>query len=67
MNPFCQHGLGLVAFCTEAAVWNEIDSLSVAICGPGSILQAHKPDEYDTRDQLAACSAPLARLADELA
>jgi acetylornithine deacetylase len=25
------------------------------VCGPGSIEQAHKPDEYLSSEQLAAC------------
>ena len=57
---------GLVSYCTEAGVWCELDGLSAAICGPGSILQAHKPDEYVTPEQLEACSALLRRLAREL-
>jgi acetylornithine deacetylase len=31
------------------------------VCGPGSIEQAHKADEYVDRAQLAACEAFLDR------
>jgi acetylornithine deacetylase len=36
------------------------------VCGPGSIAQAHKPNEYVTLDQIAKCDAFLRRLADRL-
>lgn len=32
------------------------------ICGPGAIAQAHKPDEYIERGQLAQCETFLDRL-----
>ena len=45
---------GRVAYGTEAPFFAEIGIPSV-ICGPGSIEQAHKPDEYVSLDQLAIC------------
>lgn len=33
------------------------------ICGPGSMDQGHKPDEFVSLAQLEACDALLARLA----
>lgn len=36
--------------------------VSTIICGPGSIEQAHQPDEFIARSQLAACDEFLARL-----
>ena len=51
----------LVAFGTEAGLFQELGSDAV-VCGPGSILQAHKPDEYVSVDQLAACLAMLEKL-----
>ena len=53
---------GLVAFGTEAGIFQQLGT-SVVVCGPGSIAQAHKPDEFIALDQLAACSAMLDRLA----
>ena len=39
------NGADLVAFGTEAGLFQEI-GLDAIVCGPGSIAQAHKPDEY---------------------
>jgi acetylornithine deacetylase len=36
------------------------------LCGPGSIEQAHKPDEYVSENQLVLCLKMLDRLANEL-
>jgi len=33
------------------------------VCGPGSMEQGHKPDEFVSLDQLERCDALLARLA----
>ncbi len=52
---------GLVPFGTEAGLFQAIGIPSV-ICGPGSIAQAHKPDEYLEIDQLSQSLAFLARL-----
>ena len=49
---------GTVPFGTEAGIFDAI-GMSVAICGPGSIEQAHKPDEYLAVDQLEKCLAML--------
>jgi acetylornithine deacetylase len=38
--------------------------IPTVVCGPGSIAQAHKPNEYVTLDQIARCDAFLGRLAD---
>lgn len=41
--------------------------MSVVVCGPpGSIDQAHKPDEYVSEDQMAQCLAMLERLSAKL-
>ncbi|MFN3616095.1 MAG: M20/M25/M40 family metallo-hydrolase, partial [Rubrimonas sp.] len=40
---------------------------SAVVGGPGSIEQAHKPDEYITLEQLAAGEAFLRRLIDRMA
>jgi len=53
-----------VPFGTEAAVFQEA-GMSVLVCGPGSIEQAHQPDEFIELDQLAACGDFLMCLADE--
>ena len=56
---------GLVPFGTEAGLFQAIGIPSV-ICGPGSIAQAHKPDEYLDVDQLEQCLAFLSRLVGRL-
>jgi len=61
-----QHlGTGAVSFATEASVFAGI-GIPTVVLGPGSIAQAHKPDEFITYDQVAACEAFFARLADAL-
>ncbi|MCC5992884.1 MAG: acetylornithine deacetylase [Rhodobacteraceae bacterium] len=59
------NGAGLVPFGTEAGLFQGIGIASV-ICGPGSIAQAHKPDEYIEISQLARCLDVLDGLADAL-
>lgn len=56
-----------VAFGTEGGLFQETLGVPVVVCGPGSITQAHKPDEYVTKDQLAACDAFMAGLLGRLA
>jgi acetylornithine deacetylase len=53
-------------FGTEAGLFREILGISTVVCGPGSIDHAHKPDEYITRDELAAGDAFLARIVEGL-
>ena len=56
---------GKVAFATEAGLFQEID-IPTIICGPGSIDQAHKPDEFVSLDQIAQCEAFMRRLMDRV-
>lgn len=51
-----------VAFGTEGGLFHKAGIPSV-ICGPGSMAQGHKPDEFITIEQLDACDAMLRRLA----
>ena len=55
----------VVAFGTEAGIFQEL-GMSAIVCGPGSIEQAHKADEYVPRDQLQACLDVLMRLGQRL-
>ena len=55
-----------VPFQTEAGQFQEA-GLSTVICGPGSITQAHQPDEYIETAQLDACTAMMRRLIARLA
>ena len=44
----------VVSFGTEAGLFQEI-GISTVVCGPGSIQQAHKIDEYIILDELKKC------------
>jgi len=44
----------VVSFGTEAGLFQEI-GISTVVCGPGSIEQAHKVDEYIMLDELKKC------------
>lgn len=59
-------GLIKVAFGTEGGLFDQALGLPVLICGPGSMDQGHKPDEYVSQDQLAACDAMLDSLVERL-
>jgi acetylornithine deacetylase len=50
-----------VAFATEAGLFQQ-RGVSAVVCGPGSISQAHQPDEFIEQDQLAQCEAMLRKL-----
>ncbi|CAN7649189.1 acetylornithine deacetylase [Variovorax sp. LjRoot290] len=52
----------LVAFGTEAGIFKNA-GIPTVVCGPGSINQAHQPDEYVTLEQLARCEQFLRGLA----
>ena len=43
-----------VAFTTEAGLFAAA-GIPAVVCGPGSISQAHRPDEFITLDQVAKC------------
>jgi len=55
---------GKVAFGTEGGRFYEMLGVPTVICGPGSIVHAHKPDEYVEVAQLDACDTFISRLAD---
>ncbi|GAA4425337.1 acetylornithine deacetylase [Acidovorax lacteus] len=55
-------GTTLVAFGTEAGLFKQA-GIPTVVCGPGSIQQAHQPDEYVSLEQLARCEAFLRGLA----
>ncbi len=56
---------GTVPFGTEAGLFQSL-GLDAVVCGPGSIEQAHKADEYLEISQLQACLEMLHRLGDRL-
>ncbi|WP_372887612.1 acetylornithine deacetylase [Shimia sp.] len=60
------NGADLVPFGTEAGIFQAL-GMDVVVCGPGSIDQAHKADEYLALDQLSQCLDLLRGLAGRLA
>lgn len=55
-----------VAFGTEAGFFSEL-GIPTVVCGPGSMEgQGHKPDEFITLEQLAACDVMLLRILTDL-
>jgi acetylornithine deacetylase len=50
-----------VSYGTEAGLFQQA-GIPAVICGPGSIEQAHKPDEFVELSQIAACEAFLRKL-----
>jgi acetylornithine deacetylase len=52
----------LVGFGTEAGLFKQA-GIRTVVCGPGSIVQAHQPDEYVSLEQLARCQAFMEGLA----
>jgi acetylornithine deacetylase len=57
-----QNGTEAVSYGTEAGLFQEV-GIPTVICGPGSIQQAHKPDEWIALDQISAGEAFMKRLA----
>jgi acetylornithine deacetylase len=51
-----------VAFGTEGGLFDRRLGIPTVICGPGSMMQGHKPDEYVTVEQMSLCEAMLMRL-----
>ena len=50
-----------VAYVTEAGLFQQA-GIPAIVCGPGSIEQAHKADEYIALEQLEQCDRFLQRL-----
>jgi acetylornithine deacetylase len=53
------------SYATEAGLFQEA-GMPTVICGPGSIEQAHKPNEFIEIDELEACVGFMQRLVDTL-
>jgi acetylornithine deacetylase len=56
-----------VAFGTEGGLFDERAHVPTVVCGPGSMEQGHKADEYVTREQMARCDAMMEKLLERLA
>ena len=61
INPVNQFGDN-VSFGTEAGLFHQQLGIDSVVCGPGSIDQAHKPDEFVSRQQMRYCDQMLANL-----
>ncbi len=57
-----QNDVSVVSYGTEAGIFQATGGVPTVVCGPGSILQAHKPDEYIEISELKACDDFLGRL-----
>lgn len=51
-----------VAFGTEGGLFDARLGVPTVICGPGSMAQGHKPDEFVAVEQIGRCEAMLAGL-----
>ena len=59
---FCgSREFGTVAFGTEGGLFDAA-GIPTVVCGPGSMDQGHKPDEFVSLEQLTACDAMLQRM-----
>ena len=57
---------GAISFGTEAGLFQR-GGFSTVVCGPGSILQAHRPDEYIEIAQIDLAVGFMRRLIEHLA
>lgn len=61
-----EHKLIKVDFGTEGGLFYKRLGIPTVVCGPGSMAQGHKPDEYIEASQLAHCDAVLKKLVQRL-
>ncbi|MDH5352901.1 MAG: acetylornithine deacetylase [Gammaproteobacteria bacterium] len=61
INPVNRFGDN-VSFGTEAGLFDQHLGINSVVCGPGSIDQAHKPDEYVSRQQMQYCDQMIENL-----
>jgi acetylornithine deacetylase len=60
------NGTMKVAFGTEGGLFDARLGIPTVICGPGSMAQGHKPDEFVTVEQITRCEAMMAALVQRL-
>jgi acetylornithine deacetylase len=60
------NGTMKVAFGTEGGLFDARLGIPTVICGPGSMAQGHKPDEFVSVEQMGRCEAMMAALLDRL-
>ncbi len=61
LNNIKNNSIETVSFGTEAGIFNKLGFQTV-VCGPGSIKQAHKPDEFIELIQLKKCENFLKKI-----
>ncbi|NIB41086.1 acetylornithine deacetylase [Pseudomaricurvus alkylphenolicus] len=61
-----QDKVGTIAFGTEGGLFSETLGIPTVVCGPGSIVQAHKPNEYIRVPQLRRAEQMIDRLISSL-
>jgi acetylornithine deacetylase len=54
-----------VSFATEAGIFQN-GGIPTVVCGPGSIAQAHKPNEFVAAEQLTKCENFMDRLVEKI-
>lgn len=54
-----QNGTMKVAFGTEGGLFSDRLGIPTVVCGPGSMAQGHKPDEFVALTQLERCDAMM--------
>ena len=62
----CDRAVEQISFGSEAGLFSRRIGIPAVVCGPGSILQAHRPDEYVSIEQLETCRTMLRRLVGSL-
>lgn len=55
-----------INFGTEGGLFSNVLNIPTVVCGPGSMDQGHKPDEFIHTSQLQQCESFMSRLADKL-
>lgn len=60
------NGTMKVAFGTEGGLFDQRLGVPTVICGPGSMAQGHKPDEFVSVEQIERCRGMLGALVDRL-
>ncbi len=57
---------GSINFGTEGGLFSQVLGVPTVVCGPGSMDQGHKPDEYIHGSELEKCEQFVQRLMDRL-
>lgn len=61
------NGTMKVAFGTEGGLFSRDVGIPTVVCGPGSMAQGHKPDEFVSLEQMRRCDDMLEKLLQRLA